>query len=86
MSMDYLSSENSIVSVIKAKNYVLVELVPAVKKGLELIGGLNSIIRPGDKVFMKINHLSPPSPPERGIVTHPVFVEAESLKNGVTTW
>lgn len=25
---------------------------------------------------MKINHLSPPSPAEKGIVTHPVFVEA----------
>ena len=76
MSVEYSSSENSTVSAVRANNYVLAELVPAVKKSLELIGGLNSIIRPGDKVFMKINHLSPPSPPERGIVTHPVFVEA----------
>ena len=76
MSVDYLRSENSIVSAVKAKNYVLAELVPPVKQSLELIGGLSSIVRPGDKVFVKINHLWPPSPPERGIVTHPIFVEA----------
>jgi uncharacterized protein (DUF362 family)/Pyruvate/2-oxoacid:ferredoxin oxidoreductase delta subunit len=76
LSVDYLRSENSIVSAVRANNYSLAELVPAVKQSLELIGGLNSLVRPGDKVFVKINHLSPPSPPERGIVTHPIFVEA----------
>ena len=45
-------------------------------KGLELIGGLEQIVTSGSKVFVKINHLSPPSPSEKGIVTHPVFVEA----------
>jgi uncharacterized protein (DUF362 family)/NAD-dependent dihydropyrimidine dehydrogenase PreA subunit len=47
-----------------------------VRKGLELIGGLDTIVQPSSKVIIKINHLSPPSPPERGIVTHPVFTEA----------
>ncbi|MGA7844967.1 MAG: DUF362 domain-containing protein [Dehalococcoidales bacterium] len=60
----------------KAHNYNLEELIPAVRKGLELIGGLDTIVQPSSKVFIKINHLSPPSPPERGIVTHPVFTEA----------
>jgi uncharacterized protein (DUF362 family)/Pyruvate/2-oxoacid:ferredoxin oxidoreductase delta subunit len=43
---------------------------------LDLIGGLGSLIRPSDKVLLKINHLSPASSPDRGIITHPIFVEA----------
>ncbi len=61
---------------VKAQKYNLEELIPALRTGLELIGGLRAVVKPGDKVFIKINHLPPPSPPERGIVTHPVFTEA----------
>ncbi len=66
----------SIVSIVRASRYDLAELVPALKKCLDKIGGLQAIVHSGDKVFIKINHLSPPSPPEKGIVTHPVFTEA----------
>ena len=76
MTVENLNSKRSVVSVVKVNHYALAELLPAVKNSLELIGGLNSIIKLGNKVFVKINHLSPPSPPERGIVTHPIFVEA----------
>jgi uncharacterized protein (DUF362 family)/NAD-dependent dihydropyrimidine dehydrogenase PreA subunit len=69
-------SQRALVSAVKAQNYNLDELVPALRNSLELIGGLSTIVKPGDKVFVKINHLPPPSPPERGIVTHPVFTEA----------
>jgi uncharacterized protein (DUF362 family) len=69
-------SQRALVSAVKVQNYNLDELVPALRNSLELIGGLSTILKPGDKVFVKINHLSPPSPPERGIVTHPVFTEA----------
>jgi uncharacterized protein (DUF362 family) len=75
MASNNLNSEHCIVSAVKAQNYHLDELVPAVRKSLELIGGLETIVKPGSKVFVKFNHLSPPSPPERGIVTHPVFVK-----------
>jgi len=68
--------ERRIVAAVKVFHYDLNELVPGLKKGLDNIGGLNSMIHSGDKVFIKINHLSPPSPPEKGIVTHPVFTEA----------
>jgi uncharacterized protein (DUF362 family) len=61
---------------VRAQNYNLDELLPAVRKSLELIGGLGTMVKPGSRVFVKINHLSPASPPERGIVTHPVFAEA----------
>jgi uncharacterized protein (DUF362 family)/NAD-dependent dihydropyrimidine dehydrogenase PreA subunit len=71
-----LHYEHSIVSAVKARDYTLAELVPAMRRSLDLIGGLNTIVKPGNKVFIKINHLSPPSPAERGIITNPIFVEA----------
>ncbi len=45
----------------------------ALVQALSLLGGLENIVRPGSHVFVKINHLSPPSPPEEAIVTHPAF-------------
>jgi uncharacterized protein (DUF362 family)/Pyruvate/2-oxoacid:ferredoxin oxidoreductase delta subunit len=79
MTIENLNPESAIVSIIKANNYDLAELIPALKKSLEMIGGLNVIVKSGNKVFIKINHLSPPSPAERGIVTHQIFVEAVLL-------
>ena len=64
------------VSVVRAFEYERDRLYEAIEHGIELMGGINDIIKPGSKVFVKINHLAPPSKPERGIVTHPVFVEA----------
>jgi len=64
------------VSIVKANDYDYSKIYAVVEKCVELIGGLKTIVKPGDRVFVKINHLSPPSPPERGIVTHPIFVEA----------
>ena len=63
------------VSIVKADDYNYVEIYAAVRKSIELIGGLARIVSPGNKVFVKINHLSPPSSAEGGLVTHPVFVE-----------
>ncbi len=76
-------TNNSVVAITKADDYNYVKVYEAVKKSLELIGGLDRIIKQGDKVFVKINHLPPSSQPERGIITHPVFTHAvlELLKN-----
>ena len=64
------------VSVVRTFEYERDRIYEAIERGIELIGGLTDIIKPGSKVFVKINHLAPPSKPERGIVTHPVFAEA----------
>jgi len=64
------------VSIVRAHDYDYAEIYAAMEKGIELIGGLAKIVSPGSKVFVKINHISPPSPAEKGLVTHPVFVEA----------
>lgn len=64
------------VSVVRVQDYDCAHIRAAARKSLDLIGGLGRLIRPGDKVLVKINHLSPASPADRGIITHPVFVEA----------
>ena len=61
------------VAVVKVSDYKGEKISAGLKKALALIGGLEKIIKPQSKVFVKINHLSPSSLPERGIVTHPVF-------------
>jgi len=69
-------SRKATVSIVRVHDYDCTQIYEAVKEGVELIGGLERVIKPGSKVFVKINHLPPSSPPEKGIVTHPVFVEA----------
>jgi uncharacterized protein (DUF362 family) len=64
------------VSLVRAHDYEFSQIHAALGKAIDLIGGLQKVVKPGARVFVKINHLSPPSPAERGIVTHPVFVEA----------
>ena len=64
------------VSIVRAGEYDVGRLREAVDRAVELIGGIADLVKPGCRVFVKINHLPPPSPPERGIVTHPVFAEA----------
>lgn len=63
------------VSIVKVADYISAEVSEGLKKSLALIGGLEKIIKPHSKVFVKINLLSPSSPPERGVVTHPVFTQ-----------
>ena len=64
------------VSIVKVDDYDRLKIHAGVGQCIELLGGLKTIVKPGDRIFVKLNHLSPSSPPERGIVTHPVFVGA----------
>lgn len=67
---------NTKVAITRAFNYDVAEVYSAVEKGVALLGNLEEIIQPGSKIFVKINHLPPASLAEKGIVTHPIFVEA----------
>ncbi len=73
--LQHTHMNKAIVSIVRAHDYDYAEIYAAMEKGIDLIGGLAKIVSPGSKVFVKINHLPPPSPAEKGIVTHPVFVE-----------
>jgi uncharacterized protein (DUF362 family)/NAD-dependent dihydropyrimidine dehydrogenase PreA subunit len=61
------------VSIVKQAGYNSSEMHEGLKKSFSYFGGLENLIQPGSHVFVKINHLSPPSPPEKAIVTHPAF-------------
>jgi uncharacterized protein (DUF362 family) len=61
------------VSIEKVPDYNSQEIYAALQRSLSLLGGLENIIEPRSKVFVKINHLSPPSSPDDAIVTHPSF-------------
>ncbi len=64
------------VSVARVQNYDCEQIRTAAHRSLNLICGLGKLVRPGDKVLVKVNHLSPASSADRGIITHPIFVEA----------
>ncbi|MFP4082841.1 MAG: DUF362 domain-containing protein [Candidatus Aminicenantes bacterium] len=63
------------VSLVKLHDYDINRIRQALQKSLDLLGGLENIIKPHSRVFVKINHLSPPSPPEKAIVTHPALTK-----------
>lgn len=64
------------VVITRAEHYKPEKLRPALKKTFSLLGGLERFVPRGAKVFVKVNLLPPPSPPERAIITHPAFAEA----------
>jgi len=61
---------------VRAEGYRSSGLRDAVGRALDMIGGLERFVSRGAEVFVKVNLLPPPSPPERAIITHPAFTEA----------
>ena len=63
------------VSLVRCNNYQADNVFKAVDKSIELIGGIDSIIKPNSRVLVKPNLLLD-SRPEECITTHPRVVEA----------
>jgi len=63
------------VSLIKCTSYEQDQLSDSIKKAINLIGGLDSILKRDAKVFIKLN-LVGPFDKDKGITTHPEFVKA----------
>lgn len=63
------------VSIVKCNGYQRQEVEDAVRKSVELLGGIPEFVKPADKVLIKPNLLSA-STPDSGIDTHPEFVRA----------
>jgi uncharacterized protein (DUF362 family)/NAD-dependent dihydropyrimidine dehydrogenase PreA subunit len=61
------------VSIVKCQDYKHSD--SCVKHAIDLIGGIKSFVKPGDKVLLKVNLLLP-AKPEAAITTHPKIVEA----------
>ncbi|OGB87798.1 hypothetical protein A3H38_00045 [candidate division WOR-1 bacterium RIFCSPLOWO2_02_FULL_46_20] len=63
------------VAITKCDSYDQNEVDRAVQQSLELIGGLANIVKPGNKVLLKVNALMGSSP-EAAVTTHPSLVTA----------
>lgn len=63
------------VSIVKCKTYEPKEVENAVRKSLELLGGIEKFVKPNSKVLIKPNLLSARTP-EEGVDTHPELVRA----------
>ncbi len=68
-------SLRSKVSIVRCAAYEPEAVEAALRRNLELIGGIESIVRPGNRVLLKVNLLSP-RPPEQAVTTHPIVVGA----------
>ena len=63
------------VSFAKCETYDFEQVFAAVRKAVDLIGGISAFIKPGEKILLKPNLLSAKEP-ERHITTHPEVVRA----------
>ncbi|MDR1952416.1 MAG: DUF362 domain-containing protein [Elusimicrobiota bacterium] len=61
------------ISVVKCNDYSKAQ--DAVERAVELIGGISSFIKPGEKILIKPNLLAPRDPKE-AVTTHPEIVRA----------
>jgi len=62
------------VSIIKCSDYIPSDVLKAVKEAVDLLGGIDRFVQPGQNVLVKPNLLSP-HPPEAGVCAHPAVVE-----------
>lgn len=73
--MDKDSALKTKVAVVRCGDYELSNVMRAVEEAVDLLGGMERFVRPGQRVLVKPNLLSA-CPPEAGIDTHPAIVEA----------
>lgn len=66
---------SSQISVVKCDSYEPVPVEQAVRRVVDLLGGITSFVKPGSRVLVKPN-LVMPKEPEYGITTHPEVVRA----------
>jgi len=62
------------VSIVKCLTYDETEVLKALRRSIDLIGGIHSFIKKGDRVLLKPNLLSAKSP-EKAVTTHPSVVK-----------
>jgi uncharacterized protein (DUF362 family)/NAD-dependent dihydropyrimidine dehydrogenase PreA subunit len=67
--------ERSIVAVVRCDSYDLPLVHDALRRGIELLGGLDRYVRPGEQILLKPNILAGEGP-ERAVTTHPAVLEA----------
>lgn len=63
------------VSLVKCDNYEQTRVDAAIAEALDLVGGIEQYVRPGDRTLLKINLLVGAAP-EKAITSHPAVVRA----------
>ncbi|MDP2808072.1 MAG: DUF362 domain-containing protein [bacterium] len=63
------------ISLIKCSSYDAQTVTEAVRRAVDLLGGMSAFVKPGNKVLLKPNLLSAKTP-DQAITTHPAVVEA----------
>jgi uncharacterized protein (DUF362 family)/NAD-dependent dihydropyrimidine dehydrogenase PreA subunit len=63
------------VAIVRCESYEEAKVYDAVKRGLELLGGIDLFIKQDDYVLLKVNNLAG-AKPERAITTHPSILNA----------
>ncbi|NLN87085.1 MAG: DUF362 domain-containing protein [Syntrophomonadaceae bacterium] len=63
------------VALVGCAEYHYPEVRQAVARGLQLLGGLDHLVRPGERIVLKPNLLAP-DPPEKCVTTHPAVFKA----------
>ena len=58
------------VAVIRCRSYEEASVYEAVKKGVDLLGGINTFVKSGEKIILKPNVLVG-SDPSKSVTTHP---------------
>lgn len=63
------------VAISKCSTYDIEQIRQALCRSLAMLGGLERFVQPGERILLKVNCLNDASP-ERGITTHPAFLQA----------
>ncbi len=75
MNSNKKKSIKSTVALIKCDSYIQDEVFSAVKRGIDILGGIEKFIRAKEKILLKPNLLSA-HPPEECVTTHPSIFKA----------
>lgn len=63
------------VSLVKCNNYEQARVDAAIAEALDLLGGIERYVKPGDRVLLKLNLLAGTAP-DKAVTTHPAVVRA----------
>jgi uncharacterized protein (DUF362 family)/Pyruvate/2-oxoacid:ferredoxin oxidoreductase delta subunit len=67
--------DGSAVSIVRCGDYDRKLVLEAVRTAVDLVGGMASFVKPGQRVLIKPNLLKA-SPPDKAVVTHPEIIRA----------
>ena len=70
-----MANLQSKVAVVRCEDYEPGRVLDAVRRALDLLGGIEALVQPGQRVLLKPNMLSA-KPPEKAVTTHPAVVGA----------